>query len=189
MKERVIFIDTETTGIDTENCGVYQIAGIIDIDGEIKEKFNIFCNIFPGDFIEDGVLKLHGKEKIDKISTYQSPRKAYAQFVSILEKYVDKYDPTDKFISIGYVADFDNRVLRRFFKRNNDEYFGSYFWHPWIDIMNLAAYMYQDKRHLFQDFKLGTVCQYAGIEIGDRPLHDASVDIEITRELYYQLTK
>lgn len=188
MKERVIFIDTETTGLDTDKCGVYQIAGLIDIDGETVDEINIFCNIFDGDLIEPGVLELHGQEKIDQIKTYPRPLMAHAKFCKALSEHVDKYDPTDKFVAIGYVADFDNRVLRHFFKKNKDDYYGSYFWHPWIDVMNLAMYFYQDQRHLFENFKLGTVAEFAGIEVDGRGLHDALFDVKLTRELYYKLT-
>ena len=188
MKDRVIFLDTETTGLDTDNCGVYQIAGLIDIDGKTVEEINIFTDIFQDDVIEEGVYELHGEERIKEIATYQRPLRAHAELCKALGKYVDRYDPTDKLIAIAYVADFDNRVLRRFFKKNKDDYFGNYFWHPFICVMNLAAYMYQDKRHLFENFKLGTVAHHLGIDIGGRPLHDGMVDVCLTREIYYKLT-
>lgn len=185
---KTIFIDTETTGLNTDKCGVYQIAAIVDIDGKTEAEINIFSNIFPEDVVEQEVFDLHGQEKMGAISTYQKPFRAHGQLIYELEKFVDRYDPKDKLIAIGYVADFDNRVLRRFFKKNKDDYFGSYFWHPWIDVMGLAMYFYQDQRHLFENFKLGTVAAYAGVQVDGRGLHDALFDVKLTRELYYKLT-
>ena len=39
---KILYLDTETTGI-TANSAVIQFAGIIEIDGEVKEEFNIRC--------------------------------------------------------------------------------------------------------------------------------------------------
>ena len=37
-----LWIDLETTGLDVKKHGVVQIAGIVEIDGEIQESFNFF---------------------------------------------------------------------------------------------------------------------------------------------------
>jgi DNA polymerase-3 subunit epsilon len=186
MNHKTIFLGTETTGIDTERCGVYQIAGIIDIDNKTVEEFDISCSLFPGDILEAGALD-KGEITIEEITAFQSPAKAFIELSRILKKHVDPFDPTDKFIALAYVADFDNRVLRRFFKKNKNDYFGSWFWHPFIDIFNLAAYIHQDHRHEFENFKLGTVAKYCGIDFKEEALHDAMYDVRIARELYYKL--
>lgn len=188
MNHKTIFLDTETTGLDTDKCGVYQIAGIIDVDNKTVEEFDISCSLFPGDIIEQEALD-KGEITIEEIAAFQRPQKAFIELSKILRKHIDQYDPTDKFIALAYVADFDNRVLRRFFKKNNNDYFGSFFWHPWIDIFNLAAYIWQDKRHEFENFKLGTVAKYCGIDFREDALHDAMCDVRIARELYYKLTE
>jgi len=188
MPHKVIFIDTETTSLDTEKCGMIEIAGIIDIDDKEVDRFYIETNIFQGDLIEKEALEKNGTP-LKEIYARQSPIKAYAQLLKVLKKYIDKFDKTDKFIAIGYVADFDNRVLRSFFKKNNDEFYGSWFWTPWIDVFNLAAYMYQDQRKDFENFKLETVARFLGMQIKEERLHDALYDANLTREMYYKLTK
>ena len=39
--KKLLYFDTETTGLDPVRNGIIQIAGIIVIDGEVKEEFNI----------------------------------------------------------------------------------------------------------------------------------------------------
>lgn len=43
---KIIYLDTETTGLDKEKNDVIQVAGIIEIDGKEVERFNIFCQPF-----------------------------------------------------------------------------------------------------------------------------------------------
>lgn len=183
---KTLFVDTETTGADQFTCGLWQIAGIVDIDGEAVEEFNILCDIYDDDKIEPGAF-LVNKMTLEKIHTFPSPNKAYLDFLHIVGRYVNKFDKADKFAMVGFGAEFDNQMLRRLFLRNGDNYFGSWFWHPWIDIMSLAMYVFQDKRHEMENFKLATVAKFAGIPVKDEKMHDALEDIRITRQLYYNL--
>jgi uncharacterized protein YprB with RNaseH-like and TPR domain len=45
IKQYILFIDIESTGLDPKRNGIIQIAGIIEINGEVKEKFQIFNNL------------------------------------------------------------------------------------------------------------------------------------------------
>lgn len=182
-----IFVDLETTGI-SNRCGVIQIAGIIDIDGETKEEFDIKCGLFKDDLIEEKSFEKTGMS-IEKISKLPNPTTAYKSLISILSKYVDKYDKKDKLIAIGYFADFDNQFLRSWFKKNGDEFFGSFFFHPWIDVAQLVAYTYQQDRDLFPNFQLPTVAYMMELadKIQDEQYHDGLYDIRMTRKIYYKI--
>jgi DNA polymerase-3 subunit epsilon len=186
MNHKVIFLDTETTSLDTECCGLIQISGIIDIDGKTVDEFNLLSDIFKEDIVNQEALSKNGKT-LDSIHTQHHPFKTFSALQRILGKYVDKYDKIDKYIAIAYVADFDNRVLRSFFRKNGDQYFGSWFWHPWIDIMNLAAFVYQDTRKDFENFKMITVAKKLGIEIAEDQCHNGLYDVKKAREIYYML--
>jgi DNA polymerase III subunit epsilon len=186
MPHKVIFLDTETTSANKDRCGVFQIAGIIDINGETAEQFDIRSNIFPEDLVEEEAFISNGCS-LDKLNAYPTPREAFNSFREILRKYVNQYDKKDKFIAIAYVADFDNTVLRNFFLKNGCEFFGSFFWHPWIDVMNLAAYVYQDRRNELENFKMATVAKFLGIGVDQNKCHDAYYDVEIARKMYYSL--
>ena len=83
-------------------------------------------------------------------------------------------------------ASFDNQFLRAWFTQCGDNYFGSWFWYPPIDVMALAGIRLMHVRHELKDFKLGTVCEYFGIK-PQGELHDAYVDIDLTEKLYRKL--
>jgi DNA polymerase-3 subunit epsilon len=184
---KCIFIDTETTSANPDRGGLIQLSGIIEIDGTIAEEFDIHTNIFKNDEVTEEALQTNGYT-LEQIYGFSHPNKAFVEFRKLLEKYVDPYNKADKFIALAYVANFDNTVLREWFRKNGSQYFGSYFWHPWIDIFNLAAYLYQDQRAQFENFKMKTVAAYLGIECDQEQCHGALYDTKIARQIYYKLT-
>ena len=183
-----IFIDTETTGVDRRNCGLWQLSGIIEC-GKRQEKFDFKMDIFEGSKIDPKAFETNNMT-LEKIATFADPTETYEKFVKLLGRYVDKYDKQDKFIAIAYGAEFDQEVLRTWFERNDDDYFGSWFFYPWIDVMQLAAYRYRQERHNFKNFKLSTVAQYLKIcdeKCETNVYHDAAFDIDITYKMYKKL--
>jgi len=134
-----LFFDLETTGVEPEKNGIHQLSGIIVIDGDKKEEFDIRIRPAEGLVIEDAALEVSGVTR-EQIASYQSEKEALKQFIGILSRYVDRFNTKDKFFLTGYNnASFDNKFLRAFFTRNNDKYFGSWFWSNSIDVMVLAT--------------------------------------------------
>lgn len=185
---KLLFFDLETTGLMHWKNGIHQLSGIIEIDGEIKEYFDLKIQPNPKATIEDDALKVAGITR-ETFETYIPFNDGYKLFVSIISKYVDKYDKKDKFHLVGYNnASFDNQFLRAFFVQNGDDYFGSWFWSSTIDVMVLAAHRLMHKRHEMKDFKLSTVAsQFENIEIDEAMLHDAMYDIQLTQQIYHNL--
>lgn len=115
-------------------------------------------------------------------------REVYVKFVNMLSKYVDKFDKKDKFFLVGYNnASFDNHFLKAFFVQNGDNYFYSWFWVNSIDVMVLSTQHLMRKRHEMTDFKQETVARALGIQIDSAKLHDASYDIQLTKEIYNRI--
>ena len=189
MPTKRLFLDTETTSTDQKRAGVYQISGVIEYD-KIYEEFNFLCNIFDNDLVEDSAFKVN-EMSIEKIMKFPDPVSVFQQFIGLLSKHVDRYDKNDKFTAIGYFSEFDAQILRNWFNKNNDSYFGSWFWHPWIDVAQMAAYVYQEDRDIFPNFRLRTIA-YAMSLINDKEeknLHNALIDAKITRQMYWELDK
>lgn len=193
---KLIFIDTETTGFGTVKHDMIQLGCIIEIDGEVKEK--VAYNIKPGENVE------WSKEAMEKTklnpeiaATFPESSDVYKEFEALLGSYIDKYAKQDKAFFVGYNAKFDEEFIRAWFIKNapNEDakqkgnYFGSFFWTPSIDVMQLAALRSMRVRQNFPDFKLGTVCKALGIDFNDNEAHSALYDIEKTRELYHFLKK
>jgi DNA polymerase-3 subunit epsilon len=105
-----------------------------------------------------------------------------------LRKHIEQYNKTDKFFVVGYnIRTFDEPVLRRWFSQNGSKWYGSFFWNPSIDVMDIAAYTLMNHRHELENFRLPTVARYLGIEFNEEEAHDGLYDARITREMYYNL--
>ncbi len=189
MTTKYIFIDTETTSADVTRAGVYQIAGIIEYE-KTCETFNFLTNIFEGDLVEESAFKCNGYT-LEKIMKLPDPKDVFKKFINLLSNHVDRYDKADKFTAVGYFSEFDARVLRNWFTKNKDDYFGSWFFHPFLDVAQLAAYVYKEDRDLLPSFKLGSVAYAMGLidSKEDELLHDALVDAKLTRQMYWQLDR
>lgn len=181
---KLLFFDLETTGLDNQKNGIHQLAGCIEIDGDVKERFNFNVAPHSADIIEPEALKIAGVTEA-QIKAYPKCSDIYNKFITMLSKYCDKYDKHDKFFLVGYNnASFDNQFLRSWFTKNGDPYFGSWFWSNSLDVMVLATKMLLGKRAEMENFKLKTVASKFGITIDEARLHDAMYDIDLTRYIY-----
>lgn len=183
-----VFIDVETTGVMHWRNSVHQISGGVYIDNELKKSFDFKVAPHEKATIEEEALKIGGLTK-ETVLAYPHRNEVYPQLCEILDKYVNKFDKTDKYFFCAYNAHFDNAFVRAFFKQCGDNYFGSYFWSNNIDVMILASEYLKDVRHEMPNFKLMTVAKQLGIEIEEEKAHDGFYDIEITKKVYDIITK
>ena len=85
---KILWLDTETTGLNREKCDIIQIAGIVTVDGEEKERFNFRCqpvnweNIEPASFEKTGMT-------LEKLKELSLPQEIYLKFKELLDKYID----------------------------------------------------------------------------------------------------
>lgn len=181
---KILFFDLETTGVMHWKNGIHQIAGYIEVDGEVVEKFDYKVRPNPKAIIDPTALEVAGVT-LEQVMDYPDMSTIFKSILKMLAKYVNKYDKKEKFHLCGYNnASFDNAFLRAFFVQNGDNYFGSWFWSSTIDVMVLAADHLMNVRHEMQDFKLKTVAAQLGIEVDESKLHDGMYDIELTRGIY-----
>ena len=184
---KLFFYDTETTGTKFWKNGIHQISGCIDIDGTIRENFDFRVQPNPSAVIEDAALEVSGVTR-EQIAAYPPMGEVYNQIISLMSKYVDKYNRKDKFFLVGYNnRGFDDNFFRAFFVQNGDQYFGSWFYADTHDVLVLASHKLRNERSKLENFKLKTVAKYFGMQIDETRLHDAAYDIAITRDLYYKI--
>lgn len=182
------FIDTETSGTDKQKSALLQMAGKLVIDGKIVETFDIKSAPFTNDVIQEEALVVNGLTEMI-IRSYPPPAEAYRQFSKMLGGHCDKFKRSDKFQFVGFNGDFDADMVRSWFEKNNDTYFGSWFWWPVLDVGKLAAIRLMEKRHHMANFKLLTVCDFMGLEVDPNKAHDAMYDIELTMRLFEVCTR
>jgi len=185
---KLLFLDVETTGLEAPRSGLIQLAGIIETDGRLSETFNFRVRPFAGDEISDEALRVTRVSRLD-IAEHPPPEQVFLRFTNLLERYVDRYNRSDKFHVVAYNAAFDHSHLRSWFEKNGDRFFGSWFWHPPIDVMGLAAAALMKNRCTIGSFKLTSVAAAMGLPVDDAQAHDALYDIRLTRSLYHALLK
>lgn len=177
--------DLETTGLSDKKNGIIQIAGIIDLGNDQRHKFDFKCKPYPGKIIEPQALAVTGTTQ-EMIDGYADPKKAYKALVTLMGKYIDKFDKNDKFVIMGYNCIFDIGFMRQFFIDSGDRYYGSWFSsYNMIDVHKLftalrGSGLYPELEEV-ENMKLETLANFYGIEI---KAHDALSDIYATEELY-----
>lgn len=176
---KVFWLDTETTGLNSWKCDIIQLAGLIEIDGVVVEKLNY--RIKPIDFnaIQPKALECNGIT-LEQLRTFPTATEVYQQFIKVISKYVDKYDKNDKFIIAGQNTNFDIGFVRDFFKKQGDNFFGSYFSYQSLDLLALTIALRYKGILKTENLKLETMAKHFGIEYD---AHDALADIETTRTI------
>jgi DNA polymerase-3 subunit epsilon len=176
---KVLYFDTETTGLDPVQNDIIQLAGMVEINGEIKEEFNLFSQPFSYENVAQEALDIHGIS-IDTIKQFPAPDYLRIRLIKILGKHVDRYNPMDKFYPAGQNIQFDLHFLEENFKKNNDIYFGSWFWRYCLDLYSLSTILRYKGILKTENLKLETLAKHFGVEL---KAHDAMSDIRATREI------
>jgi DNA polymerase III subunit epsilon len=182
--KKVLWFDCETIGLDPVKNDPIQLAGLIEVDGEMVEEFNFKFQPISWENINQEALDVH-KMTIDEIKTFMLPNAAHALFIDVLGRHCEKFNRADKFYPAGYNVKVDIDFLAQWFHKLGDNYLGS--WINWraLDPLPLLAFMdFQDKIVL-PNYKLETVASALNVEL---IAHDALSDVRATREIYRQIT-
>lgn len=196
--KKILWIDTETTGLDAQRHSLIQLAMLMDIDGKVEGEFNLKIQPFPKDIIEiswDSLLFVSDfgtndislpitDAEIDDIRKYISPFDAMTKISQFLDLYISKFDKNDKAWVGGYNVGFDMDTLSSFCKKAGFAFLGSYINWQRLDVLHALYQETYKSGQVYADYKLSTVCELYGIELN---AHDAMSDIKATRELWYKL--
>lgn len=183
---KIIFIDTETGGVNADFSALIQLSGIIEVDGTEKEKFNFYIKPFKNSEINEKALEVQGRT-LEELRTdkYIDESIIYKKFLEILDKYIDKYDKDDKFIVAGYNVKFDIDILKALFERNNNKFLFSYFNSSMLDpLYSVRLLQVAGMLPVLENNKLETWCKYFNIEL---KAHDSLQDITATKKLIEKL--
>lgn len=179
----ILWIDIETTGLDKRQNGIIQIAGIVDLTGEVVESFSL--NMNPEAAIDPASQAIHGISPA-QIERYPSRQETFERFKTILERYVRPQDAASRFYPGGYNVRFDLGFLDQWFRAMKEPGLGAYFRRERVD-PSVMMKAYQDYLGNFRmpSWSLRSVASQMGLPFGER--HDALEDIRITREIHHRL--
>ena len=183
---KIIFIDTETGGVNPEKAALIQLSGIIRIDKKDVEKFNFYIKPFENSEVTEKALEVQGRTLEElKTDKYVEEKEVYKQFINLLDKYIDKYDRTDKFIVAGYNVRFDVDMLKAFFQRHGNNFLFSYLDSSMLDpLYSIRLLQTAEILPVLENNKLETWCKHFGIEL---KAHDSLEDVEATKKLIGKL--
>jgi DNA polymerase III epsilon subunit-like protein len=100
--------------------------------------------------------------------------------------FVNKYDKADKFTPLAYNGQFDMDMLRIFFLKNQDNYFGSWFDGCLLDPLPVVRML--DRAGLIapmENHRLATVAKMLDVQEG--VAHDALSDVRMLYSIYKEL--
>jgi DNA polymerase III epsilon subunit-like protein len=182
--QKLFFFDCETTGLDPLRHDILTLSYIIEINGEFTTAGTLKIRPSNPSTIDPGALLINGLT-LDEISSFDPPERAYTWLVAVLSRYVDRYDPADKFWPVAYRADFDYSFLAEFFKRNSDQYFNSYIRTAMLDPLPIIRMLdYLGVISPLPNHKLKTVADALGIPI---QAHNSSSDVAALREIFHRI--
>lgn len=179
---KILWIDSETGGLVPDKNPILTLAGIIEIDGEVKEEFYFKVKPFANQVIDDYALQVNGITR-EEIETFEEPNVVKNKLNKIFSKYIDKYNKKDKFIPAGQNVRFDIDHLQALYKRCGDTYLFSWLDYHYFDTMAISLLLKKMKHIEVENVKLETMCAYYQIPI---KAHNAQEDIRATRNLWNQ---
>lgn len=181
---KILWIDTETGGLSSKDHDMTEISGIIDIDGNPVEEFQLLLQPSMVRRVTSEALILQHRTLDEVMAHPLSQHEGRQEIIKIMSRYVDRYDRNDKFIWAGQNPSFDMGFAQHWWKTQGDPYFGAWFdYHP-IDLMAvMAALKLRGYFSSLQNFKLESICKELRVPLIDA--HNALSDIRATRTAFY----
>jgi DNA polymerase III alpha subunit (gram-positive type) len=187
-RDKLIWPDLETGGLDPRAHDITQLAFILEIGGKVVEEVELLMRPDSPERVSAEALDVQ-KRTLDQVMAHPlTQRQGYEEFVRVLSRHVDKFDPGDKLTWIGQNPRFDQDFVRELWRKQGDKYFGSWFMQQPVDLISLVVAA--EMRGYFRDIgnrRLATVCNAMGIDIPQA--HRALDDIRATRQCFRRLTQ
>jgi DNA polymerase-3 subunit epsilon len=141
MPHRLLFIDTETGGLDPDKHSLLSFAMVIWEDMKIIDSKEVLIN--------DGILSVNKEalsiNKID-IEKHKQSAMTSSQAMDEIISFIGKHFPGHGKITLaGHNVHFDADFLKRFFSANNKD-FSEFFSHRIIDTSSILYYLYLSGR-------------------------------------------
>lgn len=168
---KILFLNTLTTGMNSQRSGIYAIGGIIceDSASGLKEMERITLHIrpFQGARIFDNSLWIGGITRKDLLG-YMPEEEAVAELTEFLNRHVTVQNPRDKIYLAGFnVTSLDMPFLKELMDRCGNPHFRDYFYVQSLDMMSFAALALMGERQGMPDFHLETAAEYLGVDLSE----------------------
>jgi DNA polymerase III subunit epsilon len=186
---RFLWVDTETTGIETEDSSCFEIGMILVDNGKQICERCFFLNPLSETILyhEDaGKINGYTKEKIESFTPEKEEVPIIASFLSEAREFFQKDGTkTEKMVFSGYNCGFDYGHIKALCERNGLK-MEDYFTGVKADVFGQVKKASEAKAIPYlENRKLGTLCKYFSIDLTNA--HDALADVRATRILAAKL--
>lgn len=181
---KIMYFDTETTGVNFSKNELVQVGGIIEDNHKILAEFNIYSRPKNIESIDPKALEINGFS-IQQMLAFPPAEESFKNFYEIIKKYIDINNRHDRFIPAGQKIGFDIIFIKRWISQNCDNIHPiTIFNHNEIDLITLVQ---MAKYYGFYkgSSRLIDVCGWLGVEL--LKAHDALADAKATRECIHKI--
>jgi DNA polymerase III subunit epsilon len=180
--DKILFIDTETGGLDPNQNSLLSVALVIWQKFEIIDSTEIL--------IDDGILNVSEKAiEINKIDLSEHKIKALnsRDAINNFQKFLIKHFPQNEKITLGgHNINFDVNFLRHFLVRHNYDWYKR-FSHRLVDTATILYYLYLSEKLKEKAISSDEAFKLFGIKVDQR--HSALGDAIATAKLFTSLLR
>lgn len=185
---KVLWCDTETTGIKPENSGAFQVAMLYKHGMDKTKVWERLFYLNPIDE-EKGILyhesaaQVHGytKEQIEAFDKAEIVMPKIAEFLNLYCRSFSEGGEFEKLYFAGYNCGFDWTYLDALFTRYTNYKMADFFETKTLDVFEQVKRATEMGVINTVNQKLGTVCKSLNVPLDNA--HDAMGDITATRNL------
>ncbi|MEL1239764.1 3'-5' exonuclease [Flavobacterium flavipallidum] len=179
--DKILFIDTETGGLDPLNNSLLSVAFAIWDNGKISNAKEFLIN--------DGILNVSPKAlEINRIDINKHSQVALKSEDAILEieNYLNENFHNEKIILCGHNILFDINFFKNFWTKNNRDY-NKQFSHRYVDTASILFFLSVSGKIPTNTISSQNAFDYFNINVSKR--HSALGDVLATAELFNHLIR
>lgn len=185
---KVLWCDTETTGLEPESSGAFQIAMLYKHGADKTKVWSRLFYLNPldderGIIYHEEAAKIHNVSKSD-IEKFDKAEIVMPKIVAFLTEYGKDFKENaafEKLFFAGYNCPFDWNHLDALFKRYTKFQMSDFFEPKTLDVLEQVKRATEMGKIATENKRLGTVCKSIGVSLENA--HDALGDITATRDL------
>lgn len=191
---KFLVIDTETTGIDYDECSIIQLAAEYHENGKVVSTFNEYILPDKDQTINLGALKANGTKLSYLKGGDINIRFTEAEVVTHFTDWLLKLNLSRSVNIVGMNVGFDIVFLDRLFKKHNIKgiWSGDVLPYRKYDVMAVYHFLTRTKtidldKLGIQGSSLNKIALALKIDTSKYKLHDALEDVKLTAEVLYEL--
>jgi DNA polymerase III epsilon subunit-like protein len=183
----ILYIDTETTGIDPQNNSIIELAAILEVEGKIVDTFQETLAPKVNGNISLEALKVN-KNSITKVLAFEDRQQKVLKFIDWLLR----FNLSGPLYICGHNVAFDIAFIKETLKEFNISGWDSAVSYRLIDTSTIGTFLINSGVINLSDgmpkgSSLEKLALALNIEVRGRKLHSAMGDVELTREVYQAL--